>query len=142
VGAIGHAVGRARGERNAAARLDFLVYNFSELFISSPRGADSIDTELISGGAFFLVASMGATGLDFPIDPLERALYFRAKAEEFREQADDATLRSIRESYLKMASASDIMAAFTERILRPEQCRDSSTVYPQLSDVPPCRSTA
>jgi len=132
-----------RGERNAAARLDFFVHNFSGLFISSPSRADSIHTELISGGVPFLVAAMGATGLDFPIDPLQRALYFRAKAEEFREQADDATLSSVRESYLKMATTSDIMAAFTERILRPDrQCRGSGTVYPQLSDVPPCRSKA
>jgi hypothetical protein len=44
---------------------------------------------------------MGATGLDFPIDLLQRAHYFRAKAEEFREQANDATLSSVRESYSK-----------------------------------------
>ena len=88
----------------------------------------------------FLVASMGATGLDFPIDLLQRAHYFRAKAEEFREQADDATLSSVRESYLKMASTSDIMAAFTQRILRHDrECGGSGTIYPQLSDVPPCR---
>ena len=80
---------------------------------------------------------MGATGLDFPIDLLQRAHYFRAKAEEFREQANDA---SVRESYLKMASTSDIMAAFTQRILRDDrECGGSGTIYPQLSDVPQCR---
>ncbi len=61
---------------------------------------------------------MGATGLDFQSDPSQRAHYFRAKAEEFREQACGATLNSVRESYLKMARTSDIRAASTERIFR------------------------
>ena len=55
---------------------------------------------------------MDATSL--PLDPLQRARYFRDRAEEFRQEAESATLRSVRESYLKMAHTNDIMADAAE----------------------------
>jgi hypothetical protein len=57
---------------------------------------------------------MDATTLELPLDPLQRARYFRDRAEEFRQEAESATLSSVRESYLKMAHTNDIMADAAE----------------------------
>jgi hypothetical protein len=48
--------------------------------------------------------------LVLPSDPQDRSRFYREKAAEYRALSNSATLPSVRESYLSMAHANDIMA--------------------------------
>ena len=53
--------------------------------------------------------------LVLPSDPQSRSRFYREKAAEYRALSNSATLPSVRESYLSIARANDIMAEAAER---------------------------
>jgi|SoiMethySBSTD1v2_1073268.scaffolds.fasta_scaffold5070236_1 hypothetical protein len=55
---------------------------------------------------------------EIPFDPQERARFYREKAAEYRALSEEAMLASVRESYLTMAHANEVMAEAADRETR------------------------
>jgi len=76
---------------------------------------------------------------EIPLDPQERARFYRQKASEYRALSEQAMLGSVRESYVTMAHANEVMAEAADRETR---LQNGSSVPPHRQSPATLEATA